>query len=1000
MKVEQACRFRTETGYAICAKTSGFTAANEENLGKIFNDVMNPLMPKPGSSVVTFTTLREDAFLSRSTMRTDVSGRRSVFNHVYVFPAQNYRNLMREDPALCLSIPTDGMMTQQQKQCQLEPLELGIERVQGFDLDALRKKYRLDANRYAALLFLGYRAVISGSSLCLQVSRCPDPLTLVREITYCLAVGLVPMLRGRITYSSAADTRQTVCVQMPQMARIGTGAVVFPMDAAAPMAPIQMDLLSRRFFSDMAQMDDQSRAETLDRMEEWIAAVVGEQGVTPMLITAAYYFTAVQDWTNQETLTLLSSLTAQLQNPNAVSESMDHTVISLAQSMTEHQVRPDNMLLPLVKYAIYSPNEECRRSLQPLYQSAQPGAKLNLLNQLLDPQIPPEKDPIIRELLQNLPMEREQIPDELEGRLIGWIASSQQVQESYVVEFACRLLDKDKPEIWNQLVSGMVNGISARSPRDGELRIISHLLDNMSRDPARRESVLSESCCSALDAWGAAVGPDIQNSFLQYLFAVRMRRQIPMETRVQKLRDLYESQPHWFERVMAYLRATPECAPDLMESYQARYDLDPAAGKQELMRVCKNHPGCRPGGPFESKVYDLWYRESNQRIQAIQVQISLTGTIGELVEYIRLDHEQIFRLAVSDQIRLRLWTDDLERFWIALPYSALVQWNGVMPEVLFSPLGKQGNKKVEFLRAVRALQEENHSTEPLCRLMLQENLYTPAEYEEIRHAVLLLAERYLQKERILLIDLLLLSASEVYADKQEVEFSYEAIEDWIWQMEAGHAFDTAFRLKLSDSVLLSDEESRQKKVRKILARRKIDEFDRFIDEMKGKKNVYRKSEDAFEQNWSGLQAAPTMGFPPQSIESDDLKKTGYIPSEPYAPAAPPKPVDSASDAGYGKFSTQQTSVSQVFSSFNEMPFSDDASQTYRRSPIGQYSPMQRESQYPMPPSATPGEELDDKKASGKNSGLISDNVKYSDEPQARKNVFGGFIDRFWNGKKK
>ena len=49
MKMEQACRFRTdEAGYMVCARSQGLTADNENNLG-YFNSTMTSLFEKDGS---------------------------------------------------------------------------------------------------------------------------------------------------------------------------------------------------------------------------------------------------------------------------------------------------------------------------------------------------------------------------------------------------------------------------------------------------------------------------------------------------------------------------------------------------------------------------------------------------------------------------------------------------------------------------------------------------------------------------------------------------------------------------------------------------------------------------------------------------------------------------------------------------------------------------------------------------------------------------------------
>lgn len=110
MKMEQACRFRTdEAGYMVCARSQGLTADNENNLG-YFNSTMTSLFEKDGSgprmgqSILSYAVSEEnggrrDFLIAKSTMRSDIKGRASIFTHAYFMGLDEYARCMETDPS-------------------------------------------------------------------------------------------------------------------------------------------------------------------------------------------------------------------------------------------------------------------------------------------------------------------------------------------------------------------------------------------------------------------------------------------------------------------------------------------------------------------------------------------------------------------------------------------------------------------------------------------------------------------------------------------------------------------------------------------------------------------------------------------------------------------------------------------------------------------------------------------------------------------------------------
>jgi hypothetical protein len=187
--------------------------AQEQALGDIFNSAMNTIFPKLGASVLSCAPGKNDAFYARNTLRTDILGRKTIFTHAYIFDAEEYARYMDSDPTILLSIPMEQMLDSQAPDAQMEQLELSVPEASGMQLESLFEKYHLTPVRYGKLLIGAYEALTSNASLRLK-TKLPLEQTeqMVRELTYCILHGLLPVLKGRVSFSSGADTRMKISV--------------------------------------------------------------------------------------------------------------------------------------------------------------------------------------------------------------------------------------------------------------------------------------------------------------------------------------------------------------------------------------------------------------------------------------------------------------------------------------------------------------------------------------------------------------------------------------------------------------------------------------------------------------------------------------------------------------------------------------------------------------------------------------------------------------------
>ena len=172
MKVEQACRYRTDTGYRDAAATSqGFDSTMAGDLAKIFNDVMSPAVKQAGGRALTCATSQDHVFYALTTERSD--GRRYLFTHAYAIPLEDYVRLMETAPETLLLHPLSSMYDNRPPDETMPTVELTPPEGASLSLSELRKRYELDSEFFAEVLQFSAIAAARGSSICFRTARIP-----------------------------------------------------------------------------------------------------------------------------------------------------------------------------------------------------------------------------------------------------------------------------------------------------------------------------------------------------------------------------------------------------------------------------------------------------------------------------------------------------------------------------------------------------------------------------------------------------------------------------------------------------------------------------------------------------------------------------------------------------------------------------------------------------------------------------------------------------------
>lgn len=812
MDFEQACRTRSSTGYAICAKTEGITARDESSMGELFNDIMNTLVPKMGERVYTCASKGERVFLTLSTMRTDSFGRPSIFHHSYIIPREYYAQCMRVDPAVLLSVPLEGMRDHEEY-TPLSSFGTDSFQEQAYDLKQLRSKYQLDTQRYAELLLLGYRAMTSGTSLCLQAAQGQDPLTLVRDFVYCLAVGLVPLLRGNITYSTAADLRQRVCVQLPGRARIGAGAALFPVDPSTRPAHLVTDPLTSRFFDDLAKIstDAAIRDCVLQHVNDWLVNVTSERHVTLQLISTAYYLSYDLPRKAEELSLLMRSLESLMHSAVDATPGLDAALIQLMTECGQAQVYPVEMLDELAGYVDYATTPEYVPVLQQYLSQVPEDDRLDLMCRLFRQSNTDVLDQIIVYLLQITPCTEAQDND-----ILRWFMQ-RQIQDVETCRLVTDILGRTPSHELVQLVSSILDGTANIKMSQTEGNILQTSLEVLCARQGEPEVCVDNDHGAMLDdLWNKE--ETFRNVLMRYLLTIRLAYCRTLTDKMALLHAIHCRQPQYFEILMHSLLQSPTYEPGLLENYYKQEYIMPLHSKRDLTSACQNYNLFQdPNGPFERSLHEKWVEESKLQLQKVianltanvQREMEILSTdrdIEKVIEWIEAEKTRIQALNVSDDTRNRLWMADKELFWQNVTCVDVV-WNyDRIPDELYEDIPESAVHQRELMYAVRDFLAPNYQTNSICRLLFRQNVFQEGEMQKIQDGIGNRMFLLIREESVFLIDLLLLATAPYDTKDKRLSLKLDLPQavSIMMQYEAAHPhLDVdSLRAKREDSYLL------------------------------------------------------------------------------------------------------------------------------------------------------------------------------------------------------
>lgn len=821
MKIEQACRFRTSEGYGITARSAGFDKAQENVLAELFNDSMRQLFGRLGTSLLSCAVQGSYAFYSRNTLRTH-ENREVIFTHSYVLPAQSYADMMCQMPERLLAVPMSALMEVQTCGANMEPVEFPGSEYNPLSLDALFEKYRLTPQRYSRLLMGAYEAMTGSRTLQLCTGApLEEREQVVRELTYCIVTGLLPVMKGRVTFSSGADTRMNISLIQPGSAGQNQ-ELVFGVDDDRYTTIRFRDELTSSFFQALGGMSHEQRRAVLEKMEDWLREITDvENDLTLMMICISYVYNSGKAVSSDLSLSLFRSI-VKAANKSLSIKSANAMLTELIESQVEQGRVSTNLLSIAAQWYLMDSTDAFRTQTDKALAMASEEIRVALAEAVTHMPMTANARQMVRVLMERLPMDSAALTEEIRLQLLQWLLQQEPGELKGLYDALCSTLT---PPCITALAKQILAAAPERRCTAAELTIVCEALNAMPKHaPApgqlSDENTLffSQEDYQLLDGHMAELDEDGMKALVSNCLNTRIRMLQTGQERLELLVGLAQaSEP--FDAVltdcMIAARPTGEDAL-LWEAYRTQRVLGPDVTAGQLNELCWRYNVFQdPNGEFEKRVVRIWSTDARARLDS---QIRLDDPIRRADEEARALLKAAERLEVSRLTREKLKNLAINEFWERVRYDQILGSGlKISYELRIDDINlMESTFKCALATACGQLVSGSKTTNELVKLIRNYAGYgvSAADLRQIQDMFYELTKRLALEKKWICWDLLLLRSWRSEGDYDFDQLSEDLLEIGEW-IEAKDLQLSQAAYRISDSALLSGQ---HRELRKSLQR--------------------------------------------------------------------------------------------------------------------------------------------------------------------------------------
>ena len=725
MNFEQACRFATsDSGYRIFAQSDGFSEQSANGMTSIFNDVMNPVFGKVGQSMITLNVSNKDAFFARLTLRSDIKSRKSMFTNAAVIPIDFYSRMMSEDPCWMLQFPYSDLLSQNPGNARMNTIEMGEYEPEKDALDNICREFELEKADLTEFVMQLYKAVMGGTSLCLDTnlesSRTPD---LIVKYAALAATLLPPSVRNTFTFSSMGDARCTLCVQPGdggELLNMGRDIYRFQTDKKNRIIfnnaarPVDMhegmmsmfinfaNLLSDKLLEDRAELEDILRG--LDEAADRIAGI-RRGNFSFELLMISYYLTPFRNISLIEAVYLINALLQYSQANPTNDRNVNALLTEWVNLLSAEKVCANiNITAPLTVRAIDQKDEHLYNAVKQMLKAAADETRTGLAQIVLQKECSRFQKDLVNELLIENPAAWS---DELLETLLLWSCRNNITDLADVIwsrkntKYSTRNGNVSETE---ELLHRLLKDNAAQE-KEGKHRAKGKSLFNecemfyMSRGLAELcdcvnsktpEEILRDDEVSLMNNHYGEFSEQLRENWIAYLRIFKYCAGKPVDKQIRSLKEMNSFFPRVFQDICTALQQDKEDGHALLEAYWTDTLIDNCNSLNDLVNVCNQYNiSLDPKGIMENEVRRKWLT-----MTAFYSGKPPQNEMGSLMrQYELLDGAKISavtRLNLKDEITLR--------FWKCIKLDALLN----------SALGKNS---IDFMRRCMEKQEHQPHTE-------------------------------------------------------------------------------------------------------------------------------------------------------------------------------------------------------------------------------------------------------------------------------------------------
>lgn len=670
MKAEQACRFRLDEGYCVFAQSPGVTPSQENALGDIFNSTMNSIFPAIGDSILSCATGPEDAFLARNTLRTDIHGRKTVFTHTYILPLAEYARLMQEDPTQILGVEITALLDNESPGAQVSAQEL-TPTAQFAPIEALFAKYNLDKLRYGRLLLGAYLAITSNSSLQLvtNLSLEQSP-AMVRELTLCILEGLLPILKGKVTFSTGADPRMNISVISTVNTSNPSGELLFGVEDDRYTNIRPRDELTELAFYSLAELSHEARAESAKKMQAWLSETTNiQEGLSLTLICTAFCMTSGMALGTDALLMLFRSIGNARGIPTDVANNL---LTYLVQRMHQGEGCSTAALSIMAgRYLREDSSDAFRAAADQAFSVAPVEVCIALAEAIFKQEMTDRVRQMLRTLMRRIPTDDPGLNVELRVKLILWVLAE---NETEFIDYATVLMLGCPGSEYAKLALGVLESTREKVLTQAQDAILTKAVGYM----AENKMSMPDPHIAILDSHSVHASEALTRSSLQYLFKVRLAK-VDAEAGLALVDGIVEAYPAYGAAILEQLAAGANQA--VWELYQTRRYLVEEISANEIFAVLQEHNRFNnPGGPFETRAAACWKPRMLDEFKAIPAEAGSALAYSQVADRCFQGTDM---LNLSQDVKTELATTVARYFWDTVTMEQLYDNRDAIPQRLY-----------------------------------------------------------------------------------------------------------------------------------------------------------------------------------------------------------------------------------------------------------------------------------------------------------------------------